>query len=107
MKATQFLHERGQSLWLDNISRELLDSNRLKQYFEDLSITGLTSNPTTFDHAIKSGATYDTRIANNMSGAFSSEAPFLDLAIEDLTRAADLFRPIHEGEMGLTDGSGW
>ena len=104
MKATQLLHEYGQSLWLDNISRELLDSNRLKQYIEDFSITGLTSNPTIFDHAIKNGDTYDTAIANNMSGASSPEALFFDLAIDDLARAADLFRPIHEKTNGV---DGW
>jgi transaldolase len=104
MKATQLLHEYGQSLWLDNISRELLDSNRLKQYIEDFSITGLTSNPTIFDHAIKNGDTYDTAIAKKMGVASSSEALFFDLAIEDLARAADLFSSIHEKTNGL---DGW
>lgn len=104
MKATQLLHDEGQSLWLDNITRELLDSGTLKQYIDDLSITGLTSNPTIFDHAIKNSATYDSAITKKMRQGVSAEALFFELAMEDLTRAADLFRPIHERTNGV---DGW
>ena len=96
MKATQLLHNEGQSLWLDNITRDLLDSGTLNRYIDELSVTGLTSNPTIFDHAIKNSPTYDSAIARKMKQGLSGEALFFDLAIEDLTRAADLFRPIHE-----------
>ena len=104
MKATTLLHNEGQSLWLDNITRDLLDNGTLKQYIDQLSITGLTSNPTIFDHAIKNSATYDAAITQKMRQGFSGEALFFDLAIEDLTRAADLFRPIHEKTNGV---DGW
>jgi transaldolase len=104
MKATQLLHDEGQSLWLDNITRDLLDSGTLEEYIDDLSITGLTSNPTIFDHAIKNSATYDSAITHKMKQGFSGEALFFDLAIEDLARAADLFRPIHEKTNGV---DGW
>src|SRR6059058_5043052 len=104
MKATQLLHDEGQSLWLDNITRELLDSGTLKQYIDDLSVTGLTSNPTIFDHAIKNSATYDSAISEKLSKGKSGEALFFELAMEDLTRAADLFRPIHERTNGV---DGW
>jgi transaldolase len=104
MKATQLLHDEGQSLWLDNITRDLLDSGTLKQYIDELSITGLTSNPTIFDHAIKNGAAYDSAIAMKTRQGVSGEALFFELAIEELTRAADLFRPIHEKSNGV---DGW
>ena len=104
MKATQLLHAEGQSLWLDNITRDLLDSGTLKQYIDELSITGLTSNPTIFDHAIKNSATYDSAITKKMREGVSAEALFFELAMEDLTRAADLFRPIHEKTNGV---DGW
>ena len=104
MRATQLLHDEGQSLWLDNITRDLLDSGTLKQYINELSITGLTSNPTIFDHAIKNSDTYDSAIALKVKQGFTGEALFFDLAIEDLTRAADLFRPIHEETNGV---DGW
>jgi transaldolase len=104
MKATQLLHDEGQSLWLDNITRELLDNGTLKQYIDDLSITGLTSNPTIFDHAIKNSPTYDSAITKKLKKTASAEALFFELAIEDLTRAADLFRPIHEKTNGV---DGW
>jgi transaldolase len=104
MKATQLLHAEGQSLWLDNITRDLLDHGTLKQYIDELSITGLTSNPTIFDHAIKSSATYDSAIVKKMRQGVSAEALFFELAMEDLTRAADLFRPIHEKTNGV---DGW
>src|SRR5246500_637855 len=104
MKATQLLHDEGQSLWLDNITRDLLESGTLKQYIGDFSITGLTSNPTIFDHAIKNSATYDSAITKKLKKGASVEALFFDLALEDLTRAADLFRPIHEKTNGI---DGW
>jgi transaldolase len=104
MKATQLLHNLGQSIWLDNITRNLLDSGVLRRYIDELSVTGLTSNPTIFDHAIKNSGDYDVAIRQKMSQGKSGEALFFELAVEDLTRAAELFRPIHE----RTDGvDGW
>src|SRR5262245_13528861 len=91
MKATQMLHDLGQSLWLDNITRELLESGTLKRYIDELSVTGLTSNPTIFDHAIKNSSAYDAAIRAKMKQGKSVEDLFFDLALEDLTRAADLF----------------
>ena len=104
MKATQLLHDLGQSLWLDNITRDLLDSGTLKRYIDELSVTGLTSNPTIFDHAIKNSASYDPAIREKLSQGKSGEALFFELAIEDLTGAAQLFRPIHEQTKGV---DGW
>jgi transaldolase len=104
MKATQLLHDLGQSLWLDNIKRDLLDSGMLKQYIDELSVTGLTSNPTIFDHAIKNSAAYDSSISKKLTGGESSETLFFELALEDLTRAADLFRPIYDRTNGV---DGW
>ena len=104
MKATQMLHDMGQSLWLDNITRDLLDRGTLRRYIDDLSVTGLTSNPTIFDHAIKNSTAYDAGIREKMAGGKSGEDLFFELALEDLTRAADLFRPIWD----RTDGvDGW
>src|SRR5512146_1013957 len=103
-KATQLLHDEGQSLWLDNITRNLLDSGTLHRYIDELSITGLTSNPTIFDHAIKNSSDYDASIAEGLRQGKSGEALFYELAIEDLTRAADLFQPIHEKTNGV---DGW
>jgi transaldolase len=103
MKATQQLHDLGQSLWLDNITRDLLDSGTLKRYIEELSVTGLTSNPTIFDHAIKNSAAYDAPIRDGMRKGRSGETLFFDLALEDITRAADMFRSIHDRTNG-TDG---
>jgi transaldolase len=96
MKATQTLHNLGQSLWLDNITRDLLDSGTLKRYISDLSVTGLTSNPTIFDHAIAHSKSYDSEIRRLVGTGLSGEALFFELAVQDLTRAADLFAPIHE-----------
>jgi transaldolase len=96
MKATQLLHDLGQSLWLDNITRDLLDSGTLKRYIDELSVTGLTSNPTIFDHAIKNSTSYDAAIRQKLDQGKSGEALFFELAIEDLRRAADLFQPIHQ-----------
>src|SRR5215813_1301184 len=104
MKATQLLHELGQSLWLDNITRDLLESGTLKRYTDELSVTGLTSNPTIFDHAIKNSAAYDTAISRKLTTGASTEDIFFELALEDLTRAADLFRPIYEKTNGV---DGW
>src|SRR5262245_9737730 len=104
MKATQKLHELGQSLWLDNITRDLLDGGTLERYIRDLSVTGLTSNPTIFDHAIKNSRAYDAAIREKIGRGLSGEALFFELALDDLSRAGDLFRPIHE----KTDGvDGW
>ncbi len=104
MKATQALHDLGQSLWLDNITRDLLDSGTLKHYIDELSVTGLTSNPTIFDQAIKKSSLYDPAIRELLSKGQSGEALFFTLALEDLTRAADLFRPVHQQTKGV---DGW
>jgi transaldolase len=104
MKATQLLHNLGQSLWLDNITRDLLDSGTLRRYIDDLSVTGLTSNPTIFDHAIKNSKAYDSTISRKLTESESSEEIFFELALEDLIRAADLFRPIYDETNGV---DGW
>jgi transaldolase len=104
MKATQLLHNLGQSIWLDNITRDLLNSGTLKRYITELSVTGLTSNPTIFDHAIKNSTSYDAAIRDGLRNGKSGEALFFDLALEDITRAADLFRPIHDQTEGV---DGW
>jgi transaldolase len=96
MRATEILHNLGQSIWLDNITRDLLDSLTLKRYIDDLSVTGLTSNPTIFDHAITHSKSYDPEIRRLVREGLSGEALFFELAVQDLTRAADLFTPIHE-----------
>jgi transaldolase len=104
MKATQLLHNLGQSLWLDNITRDLLNTGTLKRYIDELSVTGLTSNPTIFDHAIKNSSAYDLAIRAGLAKGKSGEALFFDLALEDLTQAADLFRPIYDRTNGV---DGW
>lgn len=104
MKATQQLHDLGQSLWLDNITRELLTSGTLKRYIEELSVTGLTSNPTIFDHAITHSSAYDDEIRRLVKLGHSGEALFFELALEDLTQAADIFAPIHQRTAGV---DGW
>ena len=96
MKATKLLNQAGQSLWLDNITRALLTSGTLRRYIDELSVTGLTSNPTIFDHAIKNSHDYDGAIRDKTGAGKSGEPLFFELALEDLTRAADLFRPIHD-----------
>lgn len=104
MKATQMLHNLGQSLWLDDFRRDLLEDGTLKRYIDELSVTGLTSNPTIFDHAIKNSSLYDESIRDKLARGTAGEALFLELALEDLTKAADLFRPIND----RTDGvDGW
>jgi transaldolase len=105
MIATRKLHDLGQSLWLDNITRDLLDSGTLKHYIDELSVTGLTSNPTIFDHAIKNSTAYDDAIRRQAGeGDVTDEALFFELAVEDITRAADLFLPVHEKTNGV---DGW
>jgi transaldolase len=104
MKATQLLHNLGQSLWLDNITRDLLNTGTLKRYIDELSVTGLTSNPTIFDHAIKNSSSYDAAIRKKLDEGKSGERLFFELALEDLTRAADLFRPIFDRTNGV---DGW
>ncbi|QHN03611.1 transaldolase [Granulicella sp. WH15] len=104
MKATEKLHETGQSLWLDNITRGLLTSGTLNRYIQEFSVTGLTSNPTIFDHAIKNSHDYDDAIRRKVKDGKSGEALFFELAIEDLRQAADLFRPIHDRTNGV---DGW
>ena len=104
MKATQLLHNLGQSLWLDNITRDLINSGTLKRYIDELSVTGLTSNPTIFDHAIKSSSSYDAAIRKKLDDGKSGEELFFELALEDLTRAADLFRPVFDRTNGV---DGW
>jgi transaldolase len=104
MKATQQLHNLGQSLWLDNITRDLLNSGTLKHYIDEFSVTGLTSNPTIFDHAIKNSAAYDDAIREELAKGRTGESLFFDLALDDLTRAADLFRPVYDRTNGV---DGW
>jgi transaldolase len=103
MKATERLHGQGQSLWLDNITRKMLDSGQIARYIEQYSVTGLTSNPSIFDKAIESGD-YDAEIRDRVAHGVTGEELFFDLAIEDLRRAADLFLPIHERSDGV---DGW
>jgi transaldolase len=103
MNPTQRLHDLGQSLWLDNITRELIQNGTLRRYIDELSVTGLTSNPTIYDNAIGSGSWYDDAIHAKTVAGRSGEEIFFELAGEDLTQAADLFRPVHR-ETGGTDG---
>ena len=103
MKATQLLHNLGQSIWLDNITRDHLDSGTIRNYISDLSVTGLTSNPTIFEQAIKKSAAYDDNIISGLKKGLSAEDVFFDLALEDLSRAADLFLPVYE-KTGTLDG---
>jgi transaldolase len=104
MTTTQALHDFGQSIWLDNITRDLINSGGLRRYIDELAVTGLTSNPTIFDQAIKNGDTYDDSIRSKVAAGKSGEKLFFELAIEDLQRAADLFRPVHDKTSGL---DGW
>jgi len=104
MKTTRKLHELGQSIWLDNITRDLLNGGSLRRYIDDLSVTGLTSNPSIFDHAIKNSTAYDTATREKLAKGRQGEELFFELALEDLTRAADLFRPIHDRTSGV---DGW
>ncbi len=95
MKATRALHDSGQSLWIDNITRDMLTTGTLKRYIDEFSVTGLTSNPTIFDNAISRSAAYDGEIRRLVANGASGESLFFELAIQDLTKAADLFAPIH------------
>ena len=104
MKATQQLHDLGQSLWLDNITRRLLTSGTLRRYVDEFSVTGLTSNPTIFDKAIQGTDFYDAAIHQKAIAGKSGETLFLELALEDLTQAADLLRPVHDATGGI---DGW
>src|SRR6185437_1063931 len=104
MKATERLYRSGQSLWLDNITRGLLTSGTLARYIRELAVKGLTSNPTIFDHAIKQGDAYDGAIRELLEAGFSGERLFFELALQDLTAAADLFRELHEQTAGV---DGW
>jgi transaldolase len=104
MKATRQLHDLGQSLWLDNITRQLLTSGTLRNYIRDLSVTGLTSNPTIFDNAIKGSDSYDAAIRDKLHAGITGEALFYELALEDLTQAADLFRGVYDSTSGV---DGW
>ena len=104
MNPTQQLHDLGQSLWLDNITRGLLTSGTLSRYIRDFAVTGLTSNPTIFDQAIKSASSYDDAIRKKALAGESGEALFFQLALEDLVQAADLIRPIHDATGGI---DGW
>jgi transaldolase len=104
VRATQKLHDAGQSLWLDNITRDLLTSGTLKRYIDTLSVTGLTSNPTIFDEAVSKSAAYDEDIRTLTKGGLGREDLFFRLAIADLQNAADLFRPIHDRTAGV---DGW
>jgi transaldolase len=104
MSMTKNLHDLGQSLWLDNITREILDGGTLRRYIEQFSVTGLTSNPTIFDEAIGKTAAYDKGIRQKAAAGLSGEDLFVELALEDLRRAADLFRPVFDRTKGL---DGW
>ena len=104
MKATRILHDLGQSLWLDNITRNLLNTGVLRRYIDEYSVTGLTSNPTIFDHAIKNSGDYDDAIKSKLAEGKSGEKLFFELALEDLTQAADLFRPVYDRTCSL---DGW
>jgi transaldolase len=104
MKTTQQLQDLGQSLWLDNITRGILADGTLRRYISDLAVTGLTSNPTIFDEAIKKSSSYDDAIGKKTAAGSSGEALFFELALEDLTQAADLFRPAYDASGGI---DGW
>ena len=104
MNATRKLHDIGQSLWLDNITRGLLTSGTLRRYRDEFAVTGLTSNPTIFDHALRHGTDYDAELGAKLKEARSPEDLFFALALTDLRQAADLFRPIHDRTNGL---DGW
>jgi transaldolase len=104
MRPTQKLHDLGQSIWLDNITRDLLESGTLLRYVDELAVTGLTSNPTIFDQAIKNSSDYDSAIRSKLKAGKSGEALFFELALEDLTRAADIFWPTFERTSGV---DGW
>jgi len=101
--APKALNQLGQSLWLDNITRDLLDSGTLKRYIDELSVTGLTSNPTIFDNAISRSSWYDKEIRKQLESGVSGEALFFNLAVQDLSRAAGLFATVY-ARTGTVDG---
>ena len=101
MNPTQQLHDLGQSLWVDNITRDMLDDGTLARYIDELTVTGLTSNPTIFDKAIGGGSAYDDQVAELTEQEIEGEALFFELALTDLRRAAELFRPVHERTDGV------
>ena len=101
MKATRSLHNLGQSIWLDNITRKLLDSGTLNHYIDELSVTGLTSNPTIFNHAIKNSSDYDNDIRKKLKEGKKGEELFFELALDDITRATDIFRPVFDKTNGV------
>jgi transaldolase len=103
-KATEQLHNLGQSIWLDNITRDLLTSGTLQRYIDELSVTGLTSNPSIFDHAVTHSKSYDAEIKHLVDAGKLDEALFFELAVQDLTKAADMFAPIHQRTAGV---DGW
>ncbi len=104
VKVTKRLYDLGQSLWLDNITRELVDSGTLRHYIDEFSVTGLTSNPTIFDHAVKNSTAYDAALRDWLDRGKSGEELFFEIALEDITRACDLFRPVHDRTAGV---DGW
>jgi transaldolase len=104
MNPTKALHDLGQSIWLDNITRDILDNGTLQRYISELSVTGLTSNPTIFDQAIKNSSSYDAKIREGLAHGKTGEALFFELALEDLTRAADMFRTVYDQTHGV---DGW
>jgi transaldolase len=104
MQATKRLSSTGQSIWLDNITRDLLLTGTLEQYIRDLSVTGLTSNPTIFDKALRHGTSYDASLRAGVRAGTSHDELFFRLALEDITRASNLFRPVHERTAGV---DGW
>ena len=101
MNPTQKLHDLGQSIWLDNITRGMLNDGTLAKYIADYNVTGLTSNPSIFDKAISGGTDYDDAIAKLIGDGREGEELFFELALQDLTRAADLFKPAHEASHGV------
>src|SRR3954466_7601024 len=104
MKATRLLHNLGQSIWLDNITRDLLESGTLRHYIDELSVTGLTLNPTIFERAITGSSSYDDQIRQAMAVGKSGEAVFFGLALEDITQASDMFLAVHDRTNGV---DGW
>ena len=107
MKPTQALHDLGQSLWIDDITRDMLDSGRLKKYIDDFTVTGLTSNPTIFDNAVSKSNSYDPEIKRLSKAGYMGEALFFELALQDLSRTADLFLPWQAYRASFQTQTGW
>jgi hypothetical protein len=106
MQATKRLSSAGQSIWLDNITRDLLLTGTLEQYIRDLSVTGLTSNPTIFDHALRHGSAYDASLRAATRPGISRDELFFELALDDITRAADLFRRSPRRRISMREPTG-